>query len=97
MFGSVRFLVYSPTIFVFLLFASHFVSRVVSFFFDVGVMGVTSRCLASRDNLTKMFVRGYFVSVYCPVAVSIIVFMVCIVYMDYTFPASVTLHAVRDS
>ena len=36
-------------------------------------------------------------SVYCPVAVSIIVFMVCIVYMEYTFPAIVTLHAVRDS
>ena len=54
MFGSVRFLVYSPIIFsFFLLFASHFVSRVVSFFFDVGMMGVTSRCLASRDNLTK--------------------------------------------
>ena len=53
MYGSVRFLVYTPTIFVFLLFASHFVSRVVSFVFDVGVMGVTSRCLASRDNLIK--------------------------------------------
>ena len=46
------FLVYTPTIqFVFLLFAFPFASWVVSFFFDVGVMGVTSRCLASRDNL----------------------------------------------
>ena len=54
MFGSVRFLVYTPTIqFVFPLFTFPFASRVVSFFFDVGVMGVTSRCLASRDNLIK--------------------------------------------
>ena len=53
--GSVRFLVHSPTIFVFPLFAFPFASCVVSFFFDVGVMGVTSRCLSSRDNLIKFF------------------------------------------
>ena len=53
-FGSVRFLVYTPTIqFVFPLFVFPFASWVVSFFFDVRVMGVTSRCLASRDNLIK--------------------------------------------
>ena len=51
---SVRFLVYTPTIqFVFPLFALPFASWVVSFFFDVVVMGVTSRCLASRDNVIK--------------------------------------------
>ena len=54
MFGSVRFLVYTPTIqFVFPLLAFPFASWVVSFFFDVRVMGVTSRCLASSDNLIK--------------------------------------------
>ena len=48
-FESVRFLENTPTIqFVFPLFAFSFASRVVSFFFDVGVMGVTSRCLASQ-------------------------------------------------
>ena len=52
MFGSVRFLVYTPTIqFVFSLFAFTFASSFVSFFFDIEVMEVTSRCLASRDNL----------------------------------------------
>ena len=92
--GSVRFLVHSPTIFVFPLFAFPFASCVVSFFFDVGVMGVTSRCLSSRDNLIKKNLYGYFLSIYCPVAVSISV--VCTVCMDYAFLAFVTLHAVRD-
>ena len=59
MFGSVRFLVYTPTIFVFPLFAFPFASRAVSFFFDVGVMGVTSRCISSRDNLIKKKKKEY--------------------------------------
>ena len=59
MFGSVRFLVYTPTIqFVFPLFAFPFASWVVLFFFDVGMMGVTSRCLASRDNLIKKMIKN---------------------------------------
>ena len=33
-FGPVRFLVYTPTVFVFPLFVSAFVSRVISFFFN---------------------------------------------------------------
>ena len=53
LFGSVSFLVYIPTVFVFPHFAFPFSSRVVAFFFDVGVMGVTLRSLASRDNLIK--------------------------------------------
>ena len=67
MFGSVRFSVYTPTIqFVFPLFAFPFASCFV--LFDVGMMGVTSKCIASRDNLIKKkkkkLLYGYFVSVY---------------------------------
>ena len=53
-----KFLVYTPTILVFPLFAFPFASRVVSFFFDVAVMGVTSRYLASRDNFIKKMYVG---------------------------------------
>ena len=57
MFGSVRFLVYTLTIqFVFPLFVFPFASCVVSFFFDVGMMGVTLRCLTSQDNLIKKII-----------------------------------------
>ena len=49
--GSVRFLVYTPTVLVFPLFASPFVSRVFRSFSTVaGVLEVTPRCLTSRDN-----------------------------------------------
>ena len=52
--------VYTPTIqCVFLLFAFPFAYRVVSFFFDVGMMGVTSRCLASWDNLIRKIKKNY--------------------------------------
>ena len=100
MLRSVRFLVYTPTMqFVFPLFVFPFASRVVSFFFDVGVMGVTSRCLTSRDNLikTKNKVYGYFVSIYSVSSGCWHHCVVCIVCMDYAFLAFVTLHAVRDS
>ena len=58
-----RFLVNTPTILVFPLFACPFVCFFVFFFFvcvwfffNVGVMGVTSRCLANRDNLIFLYV-----------------------------------------
>ena len=57
MFGSVRFLVYTPTIqFVFSVFAFPFASCFFLFWcYSHHPMGVTSRCLASRDNLIKNF------------------------------------------
>ena len=101
MFGSVRFLVYTPTIqFVFPLFAFPFASWVVLFFFDVGMMGVNSGCLASRDHLIKKKKKkklyGYFVSVYSVSSGCWHHCVVCIMCMDYAFLAFVTLHAVRD-
>ena len=98
-FGSVRFLVYTPTIQFIPLFVFPFASWVVSFFFDVGMMGVTSRCLASRDNLIKKKRRevyGYFVSVYSVSSGCLHHCVVRIVCMGYAFLAFVTLHAVRN-
>ena len=64
-------------------------------------MGVTSRCLASRDNLIKKrklkILYGYFVSVYSVSSGCWHHCVVCTVCMDYAFLAFVTLHAVRDS
>ena len=56
-----RFLVNTPTILVFPLFASLSVFFIFYFllfllFIYVGVMGVTSRCLANRDNLIFLYV-----------------------------------------
>ena len=60
---SVRFLAYTPTIFVFPLFAFSFVSRIISFFFDMGVMGKNSRYLTSPDNLVFLYVGTSWASI----------------------------------
>ena len=78
MFGSVRFLVYTPTDFS-ICFSSlcvPFCFLSCSFFFNVGVIKL------------DFFLYGYCVSVYCPVAVSIIVWFVLCAWITRFQPLS---------